>query len=99
VPVTVSGKATDALSKIAKIQIHVRDEYGPAAGVDLPPVSVGAQPSPYTFSVTIQLTASRKGSDKDGRRYDVSARAQDSAGNWGAWSASKSVTAHDQSGK
>ena len=54
----------------------VIDEYGVvnAAG------SVTLNPD-GSYSITIMLEASRKGSDKDGRHYTITIRAQDEAGN------------------
>jgi hypothetical protein len=68
----------------------VTDKYGlvqPSGHVTL-----GGDGS-YTF--TIQLQASRNGSDEEGRQYTITVRAQDKAGNKG--SASTVVTVpHDQ---
>ena len=68
----------------------VLDEYG----LIQPTGPVSVQPNgSYTF--TVQLQASRRGQDQDGRHYSVALSAKDLAGNVG--SASTSVTVpHDQ---
>jgi hypothetical protein len=48
------------------------------------------------LTVTNQITASRNGSDKDGRLYTIKALAKDVAGNE-TLGPTLSVTAHDQS--
>jgi hypothetical protein len=78
VPVTVSGVITDALSGVdsGAAVFSVRDEYGevqPAGAITL---GAGG-----TYSVTVSLPASRRGSDRDGRQYTITVGAKDSAGN------------------
>jgi hypothetical protein len=101
VTVTVSGKVTDLGSGIASVLLTVADEYGldqpaprlltPGAGLTC---TSGAQSC--SLSVTYQLTASRKGGDKDGRTYTITAVAKDVVGNTTV-GPTLSVTAHDQS--
>jgi hypothetical protein len=92
VPVTITGTITDTGSGVdaSTATFGVTDKYGlvqPSGHVTL-----GGDGS-YTF--TIQLQASRNGSDQDGRQYTITVRAQDKAGNKG--SASTVVTVpHDQ---
>ena len=92
VPVTVSGAITDAASgvQVASAAFAVSDEYGviqPSGAITLGP---GGQ---YAFTVLLQ--ASRKGTDTDGRRYTVTVRAADNAGNVSTASAMV-IVPHDQ---
>jgi len=103
VSVTVRGTVTDAGSGIASVLLTVKDEYGldqPAARTLTPAsgLTCTAGAKSCSFVATYQLTASRKGSDKDGRSYTISALAKDVAGNE-KLGPTLSVTAHDQSGK
>jgi hypothetical protein len=77
VPVTLSGVVTDSGSGPGTVRYSVKDEYGtiqPSAG----PVATNGDGS-YSFSVSLQ--ASRKGSDKNGRTYTFTVTATDKAGN------------------
>jgi hypothetical protein len=68
----------------------VKDEYGevqPAGAIALGPGG--------NYSFTVLLQASRLGSDLDGRRYTVTIRAQDNAGNRGSKTSAMTVP-HDQ---
>ena len=56
------------------------------------PVTLGSNGS---YSFTIQLQASRNGNDKDGRKYTITVRAQDNAGNNGLASTNV-IVPHDQ---
>jgi len=98
-PVTISGKATDTGSGVASISLDVEDEYN----LDEPDVTyaIGApgltyNPATGAFSLVVQLTASRLGNDKDGRKYSLTVRATDRQGNVGV-GPTVSVTAHDKS--
>ena len=101
VNVTISGTATDlGGSGVASISLNVEDEYNLdepdktyVVGTDVQLSSTGA------FQIVVALTASRNGSDKDGRKYTLTLHATDGAGNVGAETAPVSVTAHDQSRK
>ena len=92
VPVTVSGTITDTGSgvNVDSAGYDVKDEYGevqPHGAITLGPGGA--------YSFTILLQASRLGTDLDGRRYTVTVRAKDNAGN----SASKATAVtvpHDQ---
>ena len=106
---TITGRATDAGgSGLASILLDVEDEYN----LDEPDLEyvVGVTPGlTYNagtgqFSLVVQLTASRLGSDKNGRVYTLLVRPKDGAGNLGAWVPSPgqpplTVTAHDQGKK
>ncbi len=83
VNVTISGQATDVLSGIDTVTFKVVDSYGTC------------QPTIAGFGSTIQMEASRKGNDKNGRVYTIIATAKDKAGN--QTMASTTVTVpHDQ---
>jgi hypothetical protein len=69
VNVTVSGGSSDALSGVASVVFTVVDEYGMV------------QPLVSGFNTSILLEAWRAGSDRDGRRYTISAFITDNAGN------------------
>jgi hypothetical protein len=93
VPVTVSGTINDAggaglnLSTAAYV---VTDDYGlvqPKGAVTLD--------SNGSYSFTIQLQASRKGDDKDGRQYHITVSVEDNAGNKGS-SSTQVIVPHDQ---
>jgi hypothetical protein len=95
VPVTVSGTMTDngpggtGINPSTAAYV-VTDEYGlvqPAGAVTL-----GSNGS---YSFTIQLQASRKGNDKDGRQYLITVSAEDNAGNKGS-SSTQVIVPHDQ---
>jgi hypothetical protein len=95
VPVVISGTLSDAGSGIdaSSATFTVVDEYG----VVQPSGAVTVAPN-GSYSFTVQLEASRKGTDKDGRTYTVVVSVEDNNGNVG--SATTSVTvAHDQGKK
>jgi hypothetical protein len=69
VNVVINGSALDNESGIASVVITVHDEY------DVYNMTVPG------FGSTIQLEAWRKGTDKDGRVYTITAVATDKAGN------------------
>jgi hypothetical protein len=89
VPVTISGSAIDGQSGIAAIQYSVIDEYGEVQ----PSGSIPSSNGPFSF--TIALLQDRRGNDKDGRRYTITAVAVDGAGNTKA-AAPIVVNVHDQ---
>jgi hypothetical protein len=78
VPVRVSGTITDTGSgvDVNRASYAVIDEYGEVEPQGA--ITVGPEGS---FSFTIWLRASRRGTDRDGRRYTVTVRAIDNAGN------------------
>lgn len=67
VPIKIEGSAND--QNLAKVEVTVTDEYKEF------------QPIKTTFGSTVNLKASRKGNDKDGRVYTITAKATDKAGN------------------
>ena len=92
IPVTVSGTITDTGSgvNLSSGSFAVSDEYGavqPAGPLTINPDG--------TYLFTVNLEASRKGSDKDGRQYTISVFAKDNAGNLGSSSIIVTVP-HDQ---
>jgi hypothetical protein len=92
VAVTVSGTIIDTGSgvNVKSATYAVKDEYGkvqPKGAIKL------GRSGNYSF--TILLQASRLGSDLDGRRYTVSVRAKDNAGNAGS-KTTVVIVPHDQ---
>jgi len=92
VPVTVSGTITDTGSgvNVNSAAYAVKDEYGelqPHGAISLGPGG--------NYSLTILLQASRLGTDLDGRRYTVTVRAKDNAGNGGSMTSAVTVP-HDR---
>ena len=74
--VTFSGATTDAGSGIGVVTYTLTDEYGEhSASGTVTPGTSGA------FSVSFDLTASRLGSDFDGRSYSMSVTSMDTVGN------------------
>jgi hypothetical protein len=92
VPVVVSGAITDTGSGVDpnSVTFAVTDEYGLVQ-----PSGAIALNADGSYMVQVLLTASRHGSDLDGRLYTVTIKAKDKAGNLG--SAPTSVTVpHDR---
>jgi kumamolisin len=92
VRVVVSGTIADADSGVnAGVAAYsVTDEYGSVQPAG--PVTLGANGA---YSFTILLQASRRGNDRDGRRYVVTVTARDNAGN-NASSWTSVTVPHDQ---
>jgi hypothetical protein len=93
VPIRIAGTITDAGSGVdpRTTAYAVEDEYGnvePRGG----PIALGENGS---YSFTIDLEASRKGNDRDGRHYTIIVSAQDNAGNEGS-AATSVIVPHDQ---
>ncbi len=91
-PVTISGTITDTGSGVNanSAAYSVKDEYGevqPRGAIALGPGG--------NYSFTVLLQASRRGPDVDGRRYTITVRAKDNAGN-GASKTSVVTVPHDQ---
>jgi hypothetical protein len=95
VPDVISGSFTDAISGIdpGSVTFTVTDEYGVVQPTG--PVTVLPDGS---YSFTIQLEASRLGSDQDGRHYVITVSGVDAAGNPVSASATVLVP-HDQGGQ
>jgi hypothetical protein len=83
-PVTVTSSITDSGSgvNVSTAAFAVMDEY--RAIQPTSPVSLQPNGS-YTF--TVQLQASRRGQDQDGRHYTIAVSAKDLAGNPGVGTA------------
>jgi hypothetical protein len=79
VPVTVSGTITDTGCTLTSAAYAVKDEYGAVQPSGPVTLSAGG-----AYSFTVLLQASRLGTDTDGRRYMVTVRANDNAGNNGS---------------
>jgi hypothetical protein len=77
IPVSVSGSitASDCSLNPASARYVVRDEYG-----QVQPQGSIAIRSDGTFGFDVQLPASRRGDDRDGRTYTITISAQTSAG-------------------
>lgn len=94
VAVTISGSGADAVSGLAGVSYVVTDEYGAPLGIA--PRSLSGQSAVWTE--TLNLEARRRGDDRDGRRYLVTATITDVAGN-AATATTEIVVPHDQRDK
>ena len=93
VPVTISGTITDTDSSVdpnTPPAYAVKDEYG----LIQPSGQITTLDASGRYSFTIQLQASRNGSDRDGRHYTITVRAVDDEGNEGSATAIVTVP-HD----
>lgn len=92
VPVTISGTITDTGSGVdtASGAYSTVDSYGAVQ-----PAGTFTINADGTYSCTLSLEASRKGSDKAGRTYTVTITAKDKAGNVGTATVVVTVP-HDQ---
>jgi hypothetical protein len=92
VDVVISGTITDTQSgvNLGSGAFNVIDEYGMVQ-----PSGNFAINADGSYSFTIQLEASRQGSDHDGRLYTINVQANDNAGNLGSASTTV-IVAHDQ---
>lgn len=81
VPVTISGRITDTGSgvNVSSVAYFVTDEYG-----EVQPAGAIHTSSGGSYSFTILLQASRRGSDLNGRHYRITVRAKDNGGNLGS---------------
>jgi probable HAF family extracellular repeat protein len=75
VPVTFVGTVRDDVSTIETVSYVVEDEYGRVEPSGRVRVSNGR------FTITVRLEASRRGSDRNGRRYQLRVTGVDEAGN------------------
>ena len=92
VPVTVSGTITDSGSGVSArtAAYEVKDEYGKVQPKGTTTLDPGGN-----YSFNIFLRASRLSIDRDGRRYIITVRASDNAGNNGSKMGMVTVP-HDQ---
>jgi uncharacterized lipoprotein YddW (UPF0748 family) len=79
VTVTLSGALTDTGTGLRGVTLRVLDEYG-AVQPSIDPVD-GEGQSLVEFSRTVELEASRRGNDRDGRTYTIEALVTDGACN------------------
>ncbi len=88
VTVTVSGTIRDEPggSGVQTSTYRVIDEYGQIQPSGSVPLGANGR---YAF--TVQLQASRRGNDQDGRHYTIEVSATDKAGNRGSASATVTV--------
>jgi hypothetical protein len=92
-PVTVQlrGTGSDAVSGLASVSYTVTDEYG--TSLSIPTQTLSGKSANWTDS--IDLEASRRGDDLDGRLYRITATITDMAGNTSTATADI-VVSHDQ---
>jgi hypothetical protein len=88
VAVTVSGTIMDETdeSEVQASTYQVMDEYG-----QIQPSGIVKLDADGNYAFTVGLQASRRGNDRDGRRYTIVVRATDHAGNSGSASATVTV--------
>jgi uncharacterized lipoprotein YddW (UPF0748 family) len=79
IAVTLSGTLTDAGAGLDAVMFRVLDEYG-SVQPSIAPVVAGGQTT-AAFSRTVELEASRRGGDLDGRTYTIEAILTDRACN------------------
>ena len=91
VSVTIAGQGADAASGLASVTYAVTDEYGDPLAVPARSL-MGASAS---WSDALSVSASRRGDDRDGRLYRVTATLTDQAGHTTTATA-EVVVAHDQ---
>jgi uncharacterized lipoprotein YddW (UPF0748 family) len=91
IPVTLSGKASDATSGLFQVSYVVTDEYG--APLVIPQRSLAGGNAEWADVLAVE--ARRPGQDMDGRLYRITATVADQAGNTATASVDV-VVAHDQ---
>lgn len=74
--VIITGTIIDTVSGVSEASYSVSDEY-----YKIQPSGVIALNGDGSFYLTVPLEASRKGTDKDGRKYVINIAAKDMAGN------------------
>ncbi|HEY0170982.1 MAG TPA: family 10 glycosylhydrolase [Pyrinomonadaceae bacterium] len=75
--VTLNGAGSDATSGLASVTYVVTDEYG--APLSIPARALAGTSADWAEALTVE--ASRRGGDRDGRLYRVTATVTDQAGN------------------
>ncbi|HEX8499719.1 MAG TPA: family 10 glycosylhydrolase [Pyrinomonadaceae bacterium] len=91
--VSLAGAGSDATSGLASVSYVVTDEYG--APLSIPARALSGTSAGWAEALTVE--ASRRGDDRDGRLYRVTATVTDEAGNT-ATAADVVVVAHDRRG-
>ncbi|HWS90318.1 MAG TPA: family 10 glycosylhydrolase [Pyrinomonadaceae bacterium] len=89
--VSVGGSGADATSGLAAVTYVVTDEYGAPLSID--PRALSGNSAGWAESLTVE--ASRRGDDRDGRLYRVTATLTDQAGNTST-AAADIVVPHDR---
>jgi len=89
--VSVEGTGSDAVSGLASVTYVVTDEYGVPLSID--PRTLSGTSAEWAEALTVE--ASRRGDDRDGRLYRVTATLTDLAGNTST-AAADIVVPHDQ---
>ena len=89
--VSLAGNASDAASGLAAVSYVVTDEYG--APLSIPARALSGASAAWAEALTVE--ASRRGGDRDGRLYRVTATVTDQAGNT-ATAAADIVVPHDR---
>lgn len=92
--VSVEGAGSDATSGLASVTYVVTDEYGALLNID--PRALAGNTAEWADALTVE--ASRRGDDRDGRLYRVTATLTDAAGNTTTATADI-VVPHDQRGR
>jgi uncharacterized lipoprotein YddW (UPF0748 family) len=93
VPVTISGEATDVGTGIDSIAFRVVDEYGEVEPLVATEPGSGATSRPWSRQLLLQ--ASRRGDDRDGRKYTIEVTVTDAACNSTVVTTTV-IVAHDQ---
>ncbi|HEX8558193.1 MAG TPA: family 10 glycosylhydrolase [Pyrinomonadaceae bacterium] len=75
--VSLAGAGTDAVSGLASVSYVVTDEYG--AALSIPARALSGASAAWAEALTVEAT--RRGDDRDGRLYRVTATLTDQAGN------------------
>ncbi len=91
VQVTIAGEGADAVSGLATVSYAVTDEYG--APLSIAPRTLAGNSAEWAEALTVE--ASRRGDDRDGRLYRVTAPLTDQAGNT-ATATADIVVPHDR---
>lgn len=92
--VSISGDGSDATSGLASVTYVVTDEYG--APLSIPARALAGTSAQWTEALTVE--ASRRGNDRDGRLYRVTATVTDAAGNT-TTAAADILVPHDRRGR
>jgi hypothetical protein len=92
--VSLAGTGSDAVSGLASVSYTVTDEYG--TPLSIPARALAGTSAAWAEALTVE--ASRRGDDRDGRLYRVTATVTDTAGHT-ATATADIVVAHDQRGR
>ena len=92
--VSLAGEGSDAVSGLASVSYTVTDEYG--TPLSIPARTLAGTSAAWVEALTVE--ASRRGGDRDGRLYRVTATVTDTAGHT-ATATADIVVPHDQRGR